>query len=73
MATYPNAVVRFHASDMILCADTDDSYMTEPEARSCSEGQFLVGSIASKYEQERLNGQILVICKKLKISASAAE
>ena len=36
MATYSNAMVRFHASDMILHANTDASYMTEPEARSCA-------------------------------------
>ena len=32
MPTYSNAVVRFHASDIILCADTDASYMTGTEA-----------------------------------------
>ena len=34
MATNPNAAVRFHASDMILHADTDVLYLTEPQARS---------------------------------------
>ena len=34
MATYPNAVVRFHASDMILGEDTNASYLTEPKALS---------------------------------------
>ena len=34
MATYTNAVVRFHASDLILCANTNVSYMNEPEALS---------------------------------------
>ena len=41
MATYPNAVVIFHASDMILRANTDASYLTEPEARSHTAGFFL--------------------------------
>ena len=40
MATYPNAVVIFHATDMILCADTGASYLTEPEACSRSAGYF---------------------------------
>ena len=40
MATHPNAVVRFHASDMILCADTNASYLTEPHARSFAEEYF---------------------------------
>ena len=34
MATNPNALVIFHASDMILHADTDASYLTKPEACS---------------------------------------
>ena len=48
MATYPNAVVIFHASDMILCADTESSYLNEPEARSCDPGCFFLGNIPSK-------------------------
>ena len=40
MATYPNAVVIFNASDKILCADTDASYLTETEAYSRAAGYF---------------------------------
>ena len=32
MATYPNAVVIFHASDMILCDNTDASYLNQKQA-----------------------------------------
>ena len=49
MATHPNAVVRFHASDMILRANTDASYLTEKQARSLAAGYFFLGSIPSKY------------------------
>ena len=42
MATYPNAVVRFHASDMILRANTDASYLTEPETCSRTSGYFFL-------------------------------
>ena len=48
IATYPNSVVIFHASDMILRADTDASYLTEPEALSQSAGYFFLGRITSK-------------------------
>ena len=34
MATYPNAVVRFHASDIVLSSNTDVSYLIEPQAHS---------------------------------------
>ena len=40
MATYPNAVLRFHASYMILRADTDASYLAEQESLSRSSGYF---------------------------------
>ena len=45
METYPNAVVQFHASDMILRADTNASYLTEPQERSLSAGYLFLGSI----------------------------
>ena len=40
MAINPNTVVRFHASDMILHADTNASYLTELEACSRAAGNF---------------------------------
>ena len=33
-ATYPEAVVRFHATDMILNVDSDAAYLVLPKARS---------------------------------------
>ena len=45
MATYLNAVIRFHASDMILRAKTDVSYLNEPESRSRAAGYFFLVSI----------------------------
>ena len=43
MATYPNAVVRFHATDMILHANTNASYLNKPESFSCAAGYFTWG------------------------------
>ena len=43
MATYPNAVVRFQDSGMILRVGNDASYLTEPESRSCASGCFSWG------------------------------
>ena len=43
MATYPDAVIRFHASDRILRANTDASYMIKSEACSRAAGFFLRG------------------------------
>ena len=74
MAIYPNAAVRFYASDMILHPDTDVSYMTEPESLSSAEGYFPSGIVPSKCARERINGPIHVNCNILKfVAASAAE
>jgi len=43
-AAHPNAVVRFHASDMVLWVDSDASYLSEPEARSCCAGHHCLSS-----------------------------
>ena len=47
MATYPNTVIRFQASDMILHADNNVSYMTETQACSHAAGNIFLGSIPS--------------------------
>ena len=33
-ATYPNATIRYHASDMILITDSDAAYLVLPRSRS---------------------------------------
>ena len=32
--THPDAIIRYHQSDMILDVDSDASYLSEPKARS---------------------------------------
>jgi hypothetical protein len=39
-ATHPEAVVRYHASDMALHIHSDASYLSASEARSCIGGYF---------------------------------
>ena len=43
-ATNPDAVTEYRRSGMILRIYLDASYISEPEARSRSDGYFLVGS-----------------------------
>ena len=38
MATYPNHILRFHASDMILEIESDAAYLVLPKARSRAAG-----------------------------------
>ena len=44
MATHPNAVIRFRASDMILNVHSDASYLSAGRARSRVGGYFFLGS-----------------------------
>ena len=39
-ATYPNVVIRYKVSNMVLHVDSDLAYITMPEARSCYDGNF---------------------------------
>ena len=41
VATYPNPILRFYASDMILKAESDVEYLVLPKARSRAAGIFI--------------------------------
>jgi hypothetical protein len=42
LASHPDAVVRFQASDMVLNIHSDASYLSEPKARSRACGHFFI-------------------------------
>ena len=74
MATNPDAVIRYYASDMVLNVHSDASYLTAPKARSRAGGHFFLGSLPVDGCPIRLNGAILTQCTILKcVAASAAE
>jgi hypothetical protein len=58
-ATHPDAEVRFHASNMVLHISSDDSYHSEPEARSRTGGSFYLGQKDGQYQL--INGPILCL------------
>ena len=60
--TYPNAIIRFLASYMILHANTNAWYLTEPQSHSHAAGYLLLGSTPSKYARYRLNVTVHVNC-----------
>ena len=75
-ATYPNAILRFHASDMILHTDTDAAYLVLPRARSRYAGFYYLSDKMSDYATgtPMPNGAILVECRSLRnVVSSAAE
>ena len=72
MATNPNAIIRYRASDMILNVHSDASYLSAPRARSRAGGYFFLGSIPQDGRPIKLNGAIHVTCTILKLVASSA-
>jgi hypothetical protein len=73
-ATHPEAVIRFHASDMILHVKSDASYLSEPRAHSRVAGYHYLSDHPNKKAELTLNGPILVVCNILKnVMASASE
>jgi hypothetical protein len=81
-ATHPDAIVRYHASDMILHVESDASYLTAPKARSRAAGyQYLSSRPLDPTKPPSpddppppANGAINVFCQILReVVSSAAE
>ena len=76
MFTYPNAKLRFHASDMVLQIDSDAAYLVLPGAKSRVAGYYHLGSKTppTSTTDYTINGPIHVECKALRhVVSSAAE
>ena len=68
--TYPNAVIRYYASDMILKITSDAAYLVQPKARSRAAVHYHFGWLNS----DRVNGAVDVLCQTIKnVVSSAAE
>ena len=74
LATHPDVVVRYHASDMVLNIHSDASYLSEPQARSQIAGYYFLGSTPQAGKPIQINGAIFTFYGILKcVVASAAE
>jgi hypothetical protein len=76
-ATYPNAVIRYHASQIVLHVDTDTAYFVLPHARSRIAGHYFLSDFPAPPPTKpspRPNGAIHTECRTLRsVVASAAE
>ena len=61
--TYPNAYIRFYASDMILHVDSDADYLVAPKARIRIAGYFQLSDHPNITKHPKLNGTIFIECK----------
>jgi hypothetical protein len=70
-ATHQDAIITYHASDMVLVVHSDTSYLSEPKARSQAGGQFfLLSDVANPLD----NGAVLNLAQLIKaVMSSAAE
>jgi hypothetical protein len=57
--TYPNAVIRYHASDMILKTTVDAADLVQPKARSCAAVHYHLGL----ENNDDVNGAVDILCK----------
>ena len=76
-ATHPNAILRFHTSDMVLHVDSDAAYLVLPEAKSHIAGHFYLSDHPNNLAPNQTptpNVPILTECRTLwHVVASAAE
>ncbi len=71
LSTYPNAKVRFYASNMKLHVDLDAAYLVAPKAQSCIAGFYYC---SNNTPNPPLNGPVHVECRVLRhVVTSAAE
>ena len=74
VATYPNPILRFYASDMILTGESDAAYLVLPKARSRAAGIFYLTNKPTSKPHPNVNGAILIECTTLRhVVTSAAE
>ena len=73
--TYPNAKIRFYASDMKLHIDSDAAYLVAPKAKSRIAGFFYCSNKTTPQSpQPFLNGPVHIECRVLRhVVTSAAE
>jgi hypothetical protein len=58
-STYPEATIRYYASDMQLRIHSDASYLSEPKAKSIIGGYFYVGGKTDSRMRPLSNGPLL--------------
>ncbi len=73
LATQEDAVLSYHASDMVLAVHSDASYLSEPKARSRAGGHFFLSSDTTVPPNNGAVLNIAHIIKNVMSSATEAE
>ena len=72
-ATNPDAIVTYNASNMVLAAHSDASYLSETQARSRAGGHFFVSNNAQIPNNNGAVHNVAQIIKAVMSSAAEAE
>jgi hypothetical protein len=72
MWTHPDAIICYHASDMMLNIHSGASCLSAPHAQSRAGGHFFLGSLLTDGDPIKLNGAIHITCTILKLAAASA-
>ena len=62
LASHPDAVVQFRASDMVLKIHSDASYLSKRNARSRACGHFFMGALPIDGKPIKFNGAFHTLC-----------
>ena len=74
LTTHPNAMIHFHATDMVMNIHSDASYLSAPNSRSRACGHFFLGWLPVNGEPICLNRVFHTLCSILQfVVASAAK
>ena len=71
MYSNSNAVIRFHASAMILNVHSDASYLSAIKGRSREGEYYFLGTVPQNNKPIFLNGNIHITCETLKLVAAS--
>ena len=74
-ATYPNAKIRYYASDMILYTSSDAAYLVLPNAKSRVAGNYFLSDKTVQHPSRtppKPNGPILNECSRIKKTVGSA-
>ena len=72
MATYPNSVICYYASDMIMHVDSDAAYLVVLGAKSRIAGYYYLSDHPKNSTFPQLNPSFHVICKFIKYVVASA-
>ena len=72
VSTYPNATIRYHASNTKLHIDSDTAYLVMPNARSSVARVFNLGHPNTFMTQQQPNGAIIIEYKILRHVVASA-